>query len=104
QSDSWTGVGDLTGHKWHLNLLAINGEYVNVPTTFNKGDYALTTLSTGENIRVELTAVNDSGVWWNRHHIYSVTVTNIHHNIEVTDGNFKNDERNEIIIKRLDGV
>ena len=55
RSETWTGVTNVDGHQWHLNLLAINGEYVNVPTTFNEGDWAETTLSTGEIVRIELT-------------------------------------------------
>lgn len=41
--------------EWHLNLLALNGEYVNVPTTFNEGDSVTSILSTGEEITVTLT-------------------------------------------------
>ena len=51
-----------------------------------------------------LTDKHESGVWWNRYNEYTITVKNVYTDIEVTDGNFKNAERNEIILKRLDGV
>ena len=103
RSYTWSGATDADGHEWHLNLLAINDEYINVPTTFNEGDSAETTLSTGETVTVRLTGKHGI-LWFNRYHEYTVTVENVYTNIVVTDGNFKNDERNEIILKRLDGV
>ncbi len=103
KSDNWTGLTDIDGHKWHLNLLAINNEYVNVPTTFNVGDSAETILSTGETVKIQLTG-EGGRLWYNKYHEYTVTVSNIYHNIDVTDGNFKDDERDEIILKTLDGV
>lgn len=104
RSDTWIGATDIDGHEWHLNLLAINEEYVNVPTTFNEGDFAQTILSSGEVVTVTLTDKHESGVWWNRYNEYTIAVKNVYTDIEVTDGNFKNAERNEIILKRLDGV
>lgn len=104
RSDTWIGATDIDGHEWHLNLLAINKEYVNVPTTFNEGDFAQTILSSGEVVTVTLTDKHESGVWWNRYNEYTIAVKNVYTDIEVTDGNFKNAERNEIILKRLDGV
>lgn len=105
RSDNWNTALENGGrHEWHLNLLAINGEYVNVPTTFNEGDSAQTTLSSGETVTVTLTNYNDSIIWGNRYHEYTVRVENVYTDIKVTDGNFKNANRNEIILKRLDGI
>lgn len=104
--DPFPGIND-PAKEWHLNLLAINGEYVNVPTTFNEGDSATTTLNTGEKVTVTLTEKDwqfpliEAG-WAD--YTYTITVENVYQNISVTDGNFKSSERNEIIIKRLDGV
>ena len=104
--DVWPGFND-PAKEWHLNLLALNGEYVNVPTTFNEGDSVTSILSTGEKITVTLTEKDwqyprlEEG-WAD--YTYTITVENVYHNISVTDGNFKSSERDEVIIKRLDGV
>ena len=97
----------LTGNLWHLNLLAINGEYINVPSDFSEGATAETVLSSGEKVTVTLKDNRYGIEWWqmNRYcYQYDVTVSDVYTDIAVTDGNFKNAYRNEIILKQLDGV
>ena len=105
-SDAGGAVWPYGGPEWHLNLLAINGEYINVPTTFNEGDSSTTTLASGEIITVTL--IDSRYEIWGypnaRRYLYEISVSNVYTDISITDGNFKSAERNEIILKRLDGV
>ena len=99
--------GRVGTNEWHLNLLAINGEYVNVPTSFNIGDSSDSVLSTGEQVKITLLENRYNCDWGyprDRCYRYQVEISNVYTDITVTDGNFKNADRQEIILKRLDGV
>ena len=91
---------------WHLNLLAINGEYVEVPQTFEIGAEVTSTLSTGETVNIKLVKKPYYEYIWDKYdyYDYEVVIQPVYHDIEITDGNFKDGGRNEIIIKELSGV
>ena len=84
---------------WHLNQLAINGYYVDVPLTFVKGAKASSTLPTGEKVTILLTDIERRD-----RYVYTVTIENVHTSISVTGGNFKDSTRDEMIVKKRDGV
>lgn len=113
-SDAGGGAYPFNGALWHLNLLAINGEYINLPTTYNVGDSATTELSTGESVTIEL--LDDKSDYRNfllydidnyqnaKCYEYKIIITNIYHDLEISEGNFKSAERSELILKQIEGV
>ena len=97
--------------QYHLNKFEINGEEVDFPHEYpdygkyNENLQSYSTLSTGEKIEVYLrriyTLPNDKNRWL---YEYRVTVSNVNHDITITNVNFKKSLRDEIIIRELDGV
>lgn len=99
--------------QWHLNGLEINGESVQVPSSYGtpynpeewKDIHAESVLSSGERVMVQLTKCwHDQGTPNRYKYEYTVTIENVYTDITVTGGNFKSSARDEIILKQLDGV
>lgn len=123
-SQSWTG-DDV----WVLNQLTLNGEDLNLPSTegikaMNNGTTntngidgysATTTLDNGSEVTVKLIAKGVSLPWKKddvrgltgyldkKRCVYEVTITNVHEDY-VVDGNFKEADSREVIIKGLRGI
>lgn len=96
--------GNLS-NRYVLNMLVINGEYVNTPpTNAGAGAYAETALSSGETIRVTLTQEDSTSLPIHYANDYSITISNIYTDIYISEANFKRDDRREIILKELDGI
>ena len=91
-------------YDWRLNSFQINGEDVNVPTSFEVGASALTTLSTGTTVLIKLTEKTPSYYYDKYQYTYDVTVSNAYENIVVTKGNFRASTWSEIMPQTIQGV
>ncbi|MBO1720751.1 InlB B-repeat-containing protein, partial [Extibacter sp. GGCC_0201] len=90
-------------YDWRLNSFQINGEDVNVPTSFEVGASAATTLSTGTGILIQL--VDKWDYAYNKSiYIYDITVSNAYEDIVVTKGNFRASTWAEIMPETIQGV
>lgn len=88
-----------------LNMLVINGhEVTTLPSNANEGDSVQSTLPSGEIVTVTLTSEH----YWGRPSeydpVYTVTISNVYSDLYISEGNFKLDDRNEIILKELSGI
>ena len=124
---TWTGIGQNENTKvsfeageaftfkvsiqygendWRFNSLQINGEYVNVPTSYTKGATSEDVLSTGTKVKIELVTVptvdwlgNKSGKYE-----YAVTLSDVYEDIVITSGNFRANSWKEIMPNKIVGV
>ncbi|MFR9273087.1 MAG: InlB B-repeat-containing protein, partial [Clostridia bacterium] len=91
-------------YDWRLNSFQINGEDVSVPTSFEIGASASTTLSTGTRIIIKLTEKIPSNNYDKYQYTYDVTVSNAYENIVVSKGNFRASTWSEIMPQTIQGV
>lgn len=98
-----------TGNSWELNNLSLNGEDVRIPPlTINASAY--TTLSDGTEVQVvyvgrEFDSAHAGGLNYNRYK-YEIIIANgssVKQDYDIK-ANFKNDEKNEVIFKGLEGI
>ncbi|MDL2276744.1 hypothetical protein LJC02_03725 [Breznakia sp. OttesenSCG-928-G09] len=102
-SQSWTG-----GDEWYLNMLAINGESVEVPLVYDIGSTTTTTLKNGSIVTIELTGKGASLAWKagdssKKRCLYVITVSDIQEDMVLT-GNFKLGGKREMIIRDMIGI
>ncbi|MBM6742906.1 InlB B-repeat-containing protein, partial [Drancourtella massiliensis] len=94
---------------WRFNSLQINGEYVNVPTSYAKGAVSEDVLSTGTNVKIELVEIPTEKPWWagggkTGQYRYKVTLSNVYEDIVITGGNFRANSWKEIMPNKIEGV
>lgn len=93
---------------WRLDSFSINNEYVNVPTTYNQGAKAPTTMSTGTKVNIELESVESIGYQWlgdkRKSYTYKITIENAYEDIVITQGNFRENSWKEVMVQSIEGV
>lgn len=88
-----------------LNMLVINGYGVTMlPSDANEGDSVTSYLPSGETVVVTLTSEHNGWLPPEYDPVYTITISNIHTDLHISEGNFKWSDRNEIIIKELTGI
>jgi hypothetical protein len=85
-----------------LNMLIINGhEVATPPTDADEGTVVETMLPGGEEVRVELTSEHTL-LKYNPE--YTITISNVYTDLHISEANFKQSNREEIILKELTGI
>lgn len=88
-----------------LNMLVINGYGVTMlPSDAEEGASVESTLPSGETVQVTLTQAHNG--WRPKEYdpIYTITISNVYTDLQISEGNFKLESRNEIILKELTGI
>ena len=110
-SDSGHQDGEGTWTDWLLNNLQVNGVFINVPSSYETNAEATTILPSGTKVNVKLTKIDSeristgSGRSQNfNKYTYTITISDVYEDIDISSGNFKSNKRPEIIIKQLEGI
>lgn len=92
-------------NRYALNMLVINGQEVaTLPSDAKAGDYVETTLLSGETVRVTLTQEDTTAFPVHYSNDYTITISNVYTDLVISEVNFKNEDRDEIILKELTGI
>ena len=110
-SDSGHKDGEGTWTDWLLNNLQVNGVFINVPSSYETNAEATTILPSGTKVNVKLTKIDSeristgSGRSQNfNKYTYTITISDVYEDIDISSGNFKSNKRPEIISKQLEGI
>lgn len=88
-----------------LNMLVINNQEVKtLPSDASTGDSVQSTLSSGETVSVTLVRAHNGWRPSEYNPVYVVKISNVYTDLYISEGNFKLYNRNEIIIKQMDGI
>ena len=93
--------------RYVLNTLVINGYGVTMPASdASEGTRVTSNLPSGETVVVTLTHEDYDDLLppYDYSNHYNITISNIHTDLHISKGNFKLDDRNEIIIEELTGI
>ena len=110
-SDSGHQDGEGTWTDWLLNNLQVNGVFINVPSSYETNAEATTILPSGTKVNVKLTQIDSERIStgngrsqnFNKY-TYTITISDVYEDIDISSGNFKSNKRPEIIIKQLEGI
>ena len=110
-SDSGHKDGEGTWTDWLLNNLQVNGVFINVPSSYETNAEATTILTSGTKVNVKLTKIDSESIStgsgrsqnFNKY-TYTITISDVYEDIDISSGNFKSNKRPEIIIKQLEGI
>ena len=98
-----TSAASRSSYEWRLNSFTVNGTRCHVPETYALGASAETTLPSGTQVRLELTAILGTSTA-TRQYQYTVTVSNAYEDIVINTGNFRGSAHHECMLYEAVGV